>query len=149
MTKKVIIAIVIATVGLLLILLSKLGLYVPAADTTNAPSTFQEVTEKPKLVSTEPAFSEATVLLPTQKVVLNFSRALVNEPETKVKFDPTLDYDLKLSNDNKTATITPKATYPIGADITLFVMSDTKFQNSEKMDGDVVLHFKTLDYRGI
>lgn len=147
--KKTIIAIVVAILGLLLILLSKLGLYTPTVAKTSTAPTAQVAIDKPTMVSSDPTFSGSTVLLPTQKIVLNFSKPLVNEPETKIKFDPALDYDLKLSNNNQTATITPKKTYPIGTDVTLFVMSDTKFQDSQKMAGDVVLHFKTLDYHGI
>lgn len=149
-----IIALIIA-LGLVLIAIFKFGFggdSIPVVNNDSKP--VQQVDNgEPALISSEPPelFEKKPMIFTQDQVIkLNFNVPLQNGPETKLIFDPPADVEIKLSDDSKTAIITPKKPYKLGQGYTLFIKADTKLQEANKTLGkDYDMHFNVINYSGI
>lgn len=105
----------------------------------------------PYVISTFPSSLEGALILPTQTIQITFSDPVVNTDELKHKMDPEDGkYKLKLSDDRKTLFIIPSPTFDLGRGYTFFILSnETKFDQSKKLDGDIIYHFRTISYNGV
>jgi hypothetical protein len=137
----------IIAIGLLLIALFYRGLYSPAA--SEIPITQSESTPKVVVVSTDPSPLEDKIILPTQKIVITLNHPLVNEPEFRHRFEPEVEHVVKLSDDKKTVTITPKTSWNLGTTYTLLIQPLAKFEDGATLEGDIIYHFKTIEYKGV
>lgn len=141
----------IIAIAAVLGLIARFGFYQPQNEVANEPipTSIPTNPETPYIISTDPSFDPEPILLSNQSITFNFNQKLVNEPETKIRFEPEVEYEAKLSNENKTITITPKQPYMSGTGYTIFVTPETDFQNEQKLESDYVYHFRTPTYRGI
>lgn len=150
---------IILVIGALLILIFQRGLY-SRSDLTNntapdakssvpAQSSNQEI----KIISTNPDPLEEAVILPTQTIEITFNIPLENKGEFKNKIEPLLnplsDYEIKLSDDRKTAKIIPTIPFKLGTTFTLFILPASKFDGKRQLGKEIIYHFKTIEYRGI
>lgn len=103
----------------------------------------------PTITSTNPLPLEGALISPTQSISVSFSQPLQNLPEFRYKMDPTVDLNVKLSDDRKTVTFTPKKFFDLSAAYTLFVYRDSKFDNKKLLDQDYIFHFHTPTYTGV
>jgi hypothetical protein len=152
-TRNKIIAAVIA-VGLILIAIFKFGLggmAIPIVN--NDPKPAEENSSNPALISSDPPelyIKKPLIISPSQVLKLNFSVPLQNGPETKIVMDPPHEVQIELTNDNKTAVITPKTPYKLGQGYAIFIKPDTKLREEGKTLGkDYDLHFNVINYSGI
>lgn len=150
-----IIALVIV-IGLILIALFKFGLGgnpVPVIDNGQVSQPAQEDTGgEPRLLSTDPPQlfkKEPLIFTPDKVIKLNFNVELENGPETKLVFDPPAEVEVKLSDDLKTAIITPKKPYKLGQGYTLFIKPDTKLKGGKTLGQGYDFHFNIINYSGI
>ncbi len=140
--------------GIILIAVFKFGFggtAVPIIENNQNPA--EQNGTDPTLISSDPPqlyIKEPLVISPNQVLKLNFSVPLLNGPETKLGLDPSHEIEVKLSDDYKTAIITPKTPYKLGQGYTLFVKRDTKLREEGKTLGkDYDLHFNIINYSGI
>ncbi len=153
--KKIIIAVIVA-VGAILIFIFQHGLYnQPVSQninslqqTTNKPQPANS-NEEPKVVSTKPDSLDGSTILPNQVIEITFNRPLENVGEFKNRIDPKSDISIKLSNDRKTAIITPQKPYALGGGFTLFILPDSKFDGKKTLGKDIIFHFNTIGYKGV
>lgn len=149
------IIVIVAIIGTALIFIFQQGLYSSdKPQNTNAVKqnniSSNSNNEDPKLISTIPENLNEAIILPTQVLELTFNHPLENPGEFKHKFEPKIEYTLKLSDDKKTVKITPKSTFQLGTTYTLFIYSDeTKFDGGKRLNDNITLHFKTIEYKGI
>ncbi len=137
-----------AAIGVILIAIFSRGLYLPTANQEEAaPEENLVQSDRPQLVSSDPV--DTSTIGPTQKIELNFNMPLENEGELKIVIDPKFEYTLKLSEDKKTATLTPNDPLPAGAGYTLFVKGNTQFAGKKLLENDAIVHFKTVNHSGI
>lgn len=101
------------------------------------------------IVSTKPDPLEHAVLLPTQVFEISFNQPIQNIGEFKHQLEPKFEYDAKLSPDRKTVIISPKNTYPLGQEMTLFIKGDTKFDQGKSLGKEIIYHLNTIQYRGV
>lgn len=152
MTKNRLIAIILA-IGSILIFIFYRGFYSkgPLANTTSntAPAKQQTENSQPEIVSTNPNPLEEAVILPSQVVELTFNQPLENRGELKNRIEPKLDYEIKLSDDRKTAKITTHQGFALGTTYTLFIMPDSKFDGKKLLGREYIFHFKTIEYKGV
>lgn len=155
--KQKIIAAVI-TVGTLLILLFNIGLggksgaTLPSEPAANQQSVVSSQQKENIIVSTKPAElmdKKDLTILPTQVIEITFNHALENVPETRIVFEPKVDYKAELSSDNKTIKITPFKPFSLGQGYTIFVKGNTKFKGNGQFGSDLDFHFTTIAYRGV
>ena len=148
--KKLVIA-VIAIIGAILIIISQRGLYSQPVSqipqTTPTPQTTLD--ENPKVVSTNPDPLDGITLLPNQTIEITFNKPLENVGEFKYQLDPAVNINVKLTNDRKTATITPVTTYKLGAGFTIFIKTDSKFDGGKRLDHELIYHLNTIGYKGV
>lgn len=152
-TKGLITAIVII-IGVILIAIFKFGLGgTPIPVTDNQTSQEQINNGEPALISSDPPelFQKKPLIFkPDQVIKLTFNTPLQNGPETKLVIDPPAEVEVKLSDDFKTAIITPKKPYVLGQGYTIFIKADTKLQEPGKTLGkDYDMHFNVINYKGI
>lgn len=102
-------------------------------------------TNQVEIISTSPSPLDGATILPGQDITINFNKPLENAGQLKIRFDPAIDYQVKLSNDRKTATIT--APFELGKSYTLFILGESKFDGALRLGGDKVFHFKTIDFK--
>lgn len=150
------IAAIVIALGLILIAIFNFGFGgtpVPVVDNQPAESVPAQDNGEPALISSDPPqlFEKKQLIFrPDQVIKLTFNRTLQNGPETKLIFDPPVEVDVKLSDDFKTAIITPKKAYKLGQGYTLFIKADTKLQENGKTLGkEYDLHFNVINYSGI
>lgn len=105
--------------------------------------------DPPKIVSTKPDPLEEAIISSTEVLEITFNRPLENEGELKIRFDPKIEFEIKLSQDRKTGKIIPKKPYELGATYTLFIGPDTKFDGVGEWKQEKIFHFKTIRYRGV
>ena len=104
----------------------------------------------PQLISTKPNPLDETYIPPTSAIELTFNMPIENIGEFKHRLEPgTTKYKATLSSDRKTAIITPEGSFPVGTTFTLYITPETKFDAGKRMSSDIIIHFKTIDYRGI
>lgn len=153
-TKNKILAAVITT-GLILIAIFKFGFAgTPIQIIDNQPSQSNPAPDngEPKLISSDPPelFKKEPLIFSPDKILkLNFNVELENGPETKLVFDPPAEVEVKLSDDSKTAIITPKKPYKLGQGYTLFIKPDTKLKGGKTLGQGYDLHFNIINYSGI
>ncbi len=154
MSKKKIIILLVIIVGAVLLFLNKellLSVKAPDSNDTNQSNTENFPPDKIRLVSTNPAgLLEGTqTILPTQTIEITFSHPLENRDELKRELSPDAGYDINLINDKKTAVIKPKIAYPAGTEFSLIIHSNSKFDGKKELGDQYILHFKTIDHKGI
>lgn len=156
-TKQKLIAAIIA-IGLALIVIFQMGFYKRPVALNNvgapkneAAAPVQSQADKAQLVATKPGPLEGAVVLPAQSIELTFDSRLQNSlDEFKHSINPPLEHTLKLSDDHKTVTITPKTSFQVGMGYTLTIKQDTKFEDPKKhLEKDIEFHFQTLQYSGV
>ena len=140
-------------IGLILIIIFKFGFDGRPIGVTEDQQPAGNNSNNPALISSEPKelFEKKQLIFkPDQVIKLNFNVALQNGPETKLRLDPPHEFEVKLSDDYKSVTITPKKPYKLGQGYTLFLSSDTKLQENGKTLGkDYDMHFNVISYSGI
>ncbi|MEK7616555.1 MAG: Ig-like domain-containing protein [Patescibacteria group bacterium] len=115
---------------------------------STAPMAISE-NEPPKIVSTKPDPLEGSIVSAKETVEIRFNKPLENAPEFKHRIDPEIEYNLELSFNRKTVKITPKKEFELGTTYTLFIHQDAKFEGGERLDGEKVFHFRTIQYSGV
>ncbi len=148
---------IILAIGAILIFIFQHGIYgQPSSQQTLKSSSPQTETspkkedpQEVKILSTNPDLSKEPTILPTQSLEITFNLPLENAGEFKNKLEPKTEYQIKLSDDRKTAIITPTKAFLLGTSYTLFIQTDSKFTGGKKLNQEVVYHFKTIDYNGI
>lgn len=139
--------------GLILIAIFKFGFGGDPIGVTENQQPSGQNQNDPALISSEPPeifIKKPLIVPPNQVIKLNFSAPLQNGPETKLRIDPDHEIEVKLSDDNKSAIITPKKPYKLGQGYTLFLSKETKLRESGKtLDKDYDLHFNVINYSGI
>ena len=125
----------------------------------STPITEQVPTDRPVVVSTVPAGinkEESVTISPTQIIEIAFNMPLENIGEFKNKIEPTAEYKVELSGDRKTVKISPKSVWKLGTSYSLTILPDSKFNENpgqestkKKLDHDISLRFKSIEYRGI
>lgn len=120
----------------------------PPSQKATAPAT---QTDTPQLVATKPDPLDEAIIVPGQTVELTFNLAIENIGEFKHRLEPlTTKYQAKLSDDRKSVIITPSSgAFPVGTTFTLFVSPETKFDGGKRMNNELIIHFKTVDFRGV
>lgn len=147
--KQIIIAIV-AIVGALLILIFGHGLYSsPPSSQNNTVEKTTENSKEIKVISTNPDNLDGSTILPNQTISITFNQPIENRGEFKNKIDPKADYEIKLSDDRKTAQIILIKPFNLGTGYTLFIKSDTKFDGKRTLDKELIYHFNTIAYKGV
>lgn len=154
LTKSKIIAVII-TLGLILIAIFKFGFGgnpISIID-TDQPKQETQDPNKPALISSDPPElleKKPLIFKPDQVIKLTFNVPLQNGPETKIRLDPPHEFEVTLTNESKTAVITPKSPYKLGQGYTLFIKADTKLQeNGKLLEQDYNMHFNVINYSGI
>lgn len=148
------IIIIVTLAGAILIFIFQHGLYSkPQPISPSSPKPTLEVqispSEEPKVISTHPDNLDGTTLLPTQIIEITFNRPLENVGEFKNRLEPKTNYEVKLSDDRKTARIIPNPTFKLGAGYTIFILPDTKFYGKKTLGREIIYHFNTVSYKGI
>lgn len=150
MIKKLIIVVVIVGIGLFAYK------NIPSNSTTQtstASPAVQETkviqTDTPQIVSTKPDPLDEAVVIPTQVVEISFNIPIENIGEFKYELTPKAKYKSKLSDDRKTVILTPEPTWPVGTTFTLNVSPLTKFDGGKRLKDGFIIHFKTIDYKGV
>lgn len=151
--KRVWIAIA-AVVGLLLILLARVGLSSPS-NVPKLPSSQSQVepkgaqSDKVEILTTSPDPLDESTVTPTQTIQITFSQPAQNVPELKVKIEPVIDLNLQLSGDRKTLKISPKQSFGLQQGYTVTIPADAKFDGNRTLGNDLQFHFKTISYSGV
>lgn len=110
------------------------------------------LSSEPQLISTVPSelFEKKPLIFAPDKIIeLNFNAELENGPETKLTFDPPLEFEAKLTDDFKTAKIYPKKPYKLGQGYTLFIKPDTKLRGGKTLGKGYSFQFNVINYSGI
>jgi hypothetical protein len=102
-----------------------------------------------QIIKTIPDPLNETIIPADQIIVITFNKSLQNIPEFKIKFEPKIDFKVELSSDRKIATIKPAKPFGLGAEYTLSIAPDTKFDGVGNWGTDKSFHFRTIKYRGI
>ena len=106
-------------------------------------------TDTPQLVSTKPDPLDEAVILPSQTVEITFNLPIENIGELKYELSPKVKYKVALSEDRKAVIITPDSTWPVGTTFTLNVSPLTKFDGKKFLKDGIIIHFKTIEYKGV
>lgn len=145
----------ILMLGLLLIigsiLIFKYGFTTQKSEPIPEPKTNVQSSNPDEIsvIATKPDPLDRTILLPTQPFEITFNHPLENGDEFKHEFVPKFEHNIKTSDDKKTVIVTPKNTYPLGQEITLFIKGDTKFDGKKILGREIIYHMQTIQYRGI
>lgn len=140
--QKIIIFILI--VGALLILIFQRGL---ASSPSSNQTSIQN--EDPRVVSTNPSPLGGATILATQPIEITFNLPVENIGELKYKIEPAFELKLELSEDRKTGKFTPVKPFELGNAYTLYILPGTKFDGHKILPAEILLHFKTIPYRGV
>ncbi|MBI2021462.1 Ig-like domain-containing protein [Candidatus Daviesbacteria bacterium] len=138
------IMIAVAIIGAALIAIFRFGFYTPPK---TAPIV-DKVTQNTAVVSTDPSPLEDATILPTQTISVSFNLPLEGSAELKLVVEPEAKIKVELSDDRKTAKITPINPYSLGQGYTLKILPDTKFDGKKRLEVEKIFHFKTIQYRG-
>lgn len=109
----------------------------------------QNQDEEPKVISTNPENLDNAFILPNQTIEITFNLPLQNIGEFKNTIEPKTDYQVKLSDDRKTAKIIPNKPFKLGSEFTLIIGPDTKFDPKKNLNRDIRFHFRTIEYKGV
>lgn len=119
------------------------------SNTSSPPQPASEQNEKPRIVATKPDPLEQAIVSGSQPIELIFNRGLENEGELKLRIEPPIDMKITLSQDRKTATLTPQKPYELGVTYTIFIKGDSKFTGFGEWREEKNFHFQTVRYRGV
>lgn len=136
----------IVILGAALILIFQHGLY----GNSTAPSQKQTASTQNneiKVVSTNPV--DQGTIMATQTVSVTFNAPIIDKDEVKHELTPAADYQVKLSDDRKTALFIPNKPWTLGTTYTIFIQPATKFDGKRTLGHDFILHFRTIDYHGV
>lgn len=141
-------ALLIITVGLVLIAIFTRGLYktTPQQKPTSL-LTVNRQSEEVNVTLTDPSPLDQAIVLPNKTISISFNFPLENGGEFKYRFDPTIQAKVALSTDRKTILITPELN--LGNGYTLFIQTDSKFDGGKKLPKEIIYHFRTVSYRGV
>ncbi len=136
------------------ILIIGLGLFLKKNNTSQATPTpsSQNIVQNdsnPKIVSISPKLGDGAYIAPTQTINITFNLTLKNAEQFKSKMDPDISYSVVLSEDKKTAKITPKTPYALGHGYTLYINQETSFDDGKSLGHSEHYSFQTVDYNGI
>ncbi len=153
MKKSIIFGLILLTIiGFILIFLlvssSRKNVPKPSSPTSPPPISKNQ-SDSPRIVSTKPDPLNETIIPANQIIEITFNKPLQNVPEFKIRFEPKIDFKVELSADRKTAKITPTKSFELGAEFTLSIAPDTKFDGVGNWGVDKSFHFRTIKYRGI
>lgn len=147
--------IILIVISIALLAFVFLGLNSGQKTDPETPSDIREVTkpvsenDPPTIISTKPNPLDEAVVSASEVLEFSFNRPLENEGEFKIKTEPPNNYKITLSQDRKTATVTPLKPFELGATYTLRIGPDTKFQGLGEWRQEKIYHFKTIRYRGV
>lgn len=137
---------VVVIVGIALIVIFSRGINIPQ---NQEPSRSLQQSPNAKLLSTNPSPFDNSIILPTQTLEFTFSDPIENVGEFKVKLEPEAEINIILSDDRKTAKITPKSSFDLGQAYTLFITNETKFDGGKRLDQSLQFGFRTIEYKGV
>lgn len=149
--KSKVIALVI-TVGIILIAIFNFGLGGKAVPLVNDSKTAPVDSSQPQLISTNPSelFEKKPMVFPPDQVIeLNFNVELENGPETKLTFDPPAEVKVDITNNGKTAKITPAGSWKLGQGYTITIKPETKIRGGKTLGREFNVHFNVINYSGI
>lgn len=146
--KQIIIG-VVTLIGALLIIIFGHGFYFSPPSSEPAKTEIPFNTKEIKVVSTNPENLDGSVILPTQIIEITFNQPMENRGEFKNRIEPEAEYEIKLSDDRKTAKIILNKPYRLGTGYTLFIKSDTKFDGKRTLEKELIYHFNTISYKGV
>lgn len=146
--KQKIIALV-ALLGIALIIIFQNGLVPKSSPETKDTPSAETKSEHAVLLTTNPSPFNNSIILPTQSLEFTFSDPLENPGEFKVRLEPQAEVKISLSDDKKTAKITPKKSFDLGQSYTLFIQNDSKFEGGKKLDQNLQFGFRTIEYNGV
>ncbi len=112
-------------------------------------STSTSQNDPPKIVSTNPDPLEDNIVSATQTIEISFNRPLQNSGEFKLRIEPKIDFKINLSSDRKTAKISFPKPLELGLTYTIFIGTDTKFDEVGAWNQEKIYHFKTVAYKGV
>ena len=138
--------VVAGVVGILLILLAKIGL----GSSPRVPKISQQTnSDQVNLISTNPSPLDGATILPTQTIYLTFDQPAINAPYLYLKIDPEVDLDVELSGDRKTVKITPTKPYDLSHGYTIPIPTSAQFDGKKTLGHDVNFTFSTISYQGV
>lgn len=156
MTKTKIITVIIILTLIIIGILAFAGMRSSSRKTLETPSqqksdqtTQDQQNEAPKIISTKPDPLDNITIPASQVIEITFNRSLQNAPEFKVRIEPKIDFKIELSSDRKTAKIITKNPFNLGAEYTLSIGPDTKFDGIGEWKQDKSFHFRTIKYTGV
>ncbi len=138
----------IAVLGVALIFIFRHGLYSGSATLSQkqaAPTPAQS--NEIQVISSNPA--DQGTIMATQTVSVTFNAPVVDKDEVKHELTPAADYQVKLSDDRKTAYFIPNKPWTLGTTYTIFIQPATKFDGTRTLGHDFIFHFRTIDYHGV
>lgn len=119
------------------------------SDITQTNKAPDKQSESPEIISTIPDPLDETIIPASQVIEITFNKSLQNVPEFKVRIEPKIDFKVELSPDRKTAKITTSKPFNLGAEYTLSIGPDTKFDGAGEWGQNKSFHFRTVPYRGV
>lgn len=105
--------------------------------------------DKPQIVTTEPDLRNIPFVAQDQIISVTFNRPVENPGEFKHLLEPKTKYRLEASQDRKTIKIIPEEPYQLGVEYTFIIKPETKFDGAMTLGEEKILHFRTIQYRGI
>lgn len=144
--KKVIIAVTVLGFVSVLFFTPKLSFHFLQSTPVKTPVP-TNTTEAVTVVSASPLNN--STILPTQSVSLTFNRSALNGPELKIRIDPSVSFEVNLSNYNKTVTISFPKPLALGQGYTLFIPAEAKFEGGKTLGQDYSYYFATISYQGV
>lgn len=105
--------------------------------------------DKPQIVTTEPDLGNIPFVAQDQIISVTFNRPVENPGEFKHLLEPKTKYRLEASQDRKTIKIIPEEPYQLGVEYTFIIKPETKFDGAMTLGEEKILHFRTIQYRGI
>lgn len=149
MKAKIVLLIISLTVMVSVFLLWRRPTPAPQTDVPRPTTPTLQQDDSPRIVSTKPDPLEEAIISSSEVLEITFNKPLENEGELKIRIDPKVDFEIKLSQDRKTGKIIPKKPYELGATYTLFIGPDSKFEGVGEWKQEKIYHFKTVKYRGV
>ena len=141
--------IMVALIGAALILIFQHGLYSnPTSSSDPKPQNIAQ-TNQVEVVSTSPTPLDQAVIWAQQPIQISFNTPLENVPEFKLTIDPKYDYKVELSDDKKTAIITPTQPLKLGVVYSIHISGDTKFEGKKTLGKDLIYNVRTIEYKGV
>lgn len=126
-----------------------LGFFKSSSKTAVSENKTISATDEPQVVSTKPDLLENTIIGANDTIEITFNRPLENVGEFKLRLETKKDIKVTLSDDRKTAKITPLTPYDLGTTYTIFIEPDSKFDGVGAWGKEKIFHFSTIKYTGV